>query len=428
MNGIGAADDWRRWTAHEPAVPLRCVTPQAGGYLHRFHDTSPFSPSGRYVAMTRLLAEDRLPRPGDVAEIAVADLETGALRTVAETRGADTQVGAHVQWGRDDDTLYFNDLDTATWQAHGVRLALHDGARTRLAGTVYNVAPDARTSVGPDLARIGVTQAGYGVVVPRGQVRLHAGAPVDDGVHVTDLETGATRIVASLADIVAATFPRAELAELAARGGGGFYGFHAKWNPQGTRIMFMLRFVPAAANARWLSSVITMHADGSGLARPIGWRQWMRGGHHPNWCPDGEHLLMNLDVDGRGLRFVRVRHDGAGLRLLDEHIRGSGHPTMHPDGVHILTDAYAASARAALASPEAHADGTTPIRWIDFTASRERELLRIGTAMPFTGPRDELRVDAHPAWDRGFRRIAFNASPDGTRRVFVADLAAVVDA
>ncbi|MBS0319262.1 MAG: hypothetical protein JSR18_01860 [Proteobacteria bacterium] len=414
--------------AREPAVPVRCLTPGPGGYLHRFHDTSPFSPSGRYVAMTRLAAEDRLPVPGDVAEVAIADLESGAVRTVAHTRGADTQVGAHVQWGADDDTLFFNDVDTATWQPFGVRLAVSAGTRQRLAGTVYNVAPDARTSVGPSLVRIGATQAGYGVVVPPERVPRHLGAPDDDGVHVTDLGTGATHVLASTAAMVAATFARDELAELAAQGGGGFYGFHAKWNPQGTRIMFMLRFAPARPNARWLSNVITMNADGSGIARAIGYRQWMRGGHHPNWCPDGEHLLMNLNPDGRGLRFVHVRHDGANLRMLDADIPGSGHPTMHPDGVHVLTDAYAASARAALPSIHAHADGTTPLRWIDVAASRERELLRIGTVTAFTGPRDELRVDAHPAWDRDFRRIAFNASPDGTRRVFVADLATIVGA
>jgi hypothetical protein len=33
-----------------------------------------------------------------------------------------------------------------------------------------------------------------------------------------------------------------------------------------------------------------------------------------------------------------------------------------------------------------------------------------------------LRVDPHPAWDRSWSRIAFNACPDGRRRVFVADL------
>jgi len=38
-----------------------------------------------------------------------------------------------------------------------------------------------------------------------------------------------------------------------------------------------------------------------------------------------------------------------------------------------------------------------------------------------------LRVDPHPAWDRAYRRLAFNACPDGTRRVYIADLTEVLE-
>jgi hypothetical protein len=94
---------------------------------------------------------------------------------------------------------------------------------------------------------------------------------------------------------------------------------------------------------------------------------------------------------------------------------------MHPDGIHVLTDDYADSKHAV---PE----GTTPLRWLNLADSTETCLVRIRTHVDFTGPQHALRVDSHPAWDHGFRRVAFNACPEGTRQVFVADLAAVVDA
>jgi hypothetical protein len=50
-------------------------------------------------------------------------------------------------------------------------------------------------------------------------------------------------------------------------------------------------------------------------------------------------------------------------------------------------------------------------------------LVRIRTEQPFKAPGNALRVDPHPAWDRAFRRIAFNGFAGGTRRVYVADLA-----
>jgi hypothetical protein len=166
----------------EPRVPVYCVTPGDSGYIHRYYDSSPFSPSGRYMALTRLPFEDRRPRPGEVAEIAVIDLVTGELRTVAETRGWDVQLGAQTQWGADDRTLLFNDVEVRDWMPYGVHLDLQTGATRRLGGTVYSVSPDGRRAASPCLRRMAVTQQGYGVVVPADEVPQNHGASADDGI------------------------------------------------------------------------------------------------------------------------------------------------------------------------------------------------------------------------------------------------------
>lgn len=406
-----------RYSTFAPAVPVFCITPGIGGVIHRFHDTSPFSPSGRYLAMTRLAREDRLPTPGTPADVLVADLVTGEVASVATTCGADTQLGAQVQWGADDHSLYFNDVDTGTWRPFGVRLDPATGTRMSLDGTVYCISPDGTKSASPCLLRTRRTQPGYGVIVPPERIPRNSGAPGDDGVYVTDTASGKSRLLLSLAEIVTATFSASERAAFER---GEFYGFHTKWNPQGTRLMFVLRWLSPVPGEPRLNNVITMNADGSDIHRPITDRHWRRGGHHPNWCPDGEHVLMNLNLTGTGLRLASVRYDGADLRLLDERLQASGHPTMHPDGRHVLTDAY-------ISEPLAYADGTTPIRWLDIARSTETEIVRIRTAAAFPGPFQELRVDSHPAWDRDFTRFAFNACPEGRRQVFVADMTSIVD-
>ena len=81
------SDRFPRYTRFDPRVPVWCVTPDEGRAIHRFFDTSPFSPSGRYMALFRMPFEDRLPAPGDAGEILVVDLHTGEERTVATTRG-----------------------------------------------------------------------------------------------------------------------------------------------------------------------------------------------------------------------------------------------------------------------------------------------------------------------------------------------------
>ena len=67
------------------------------------------------------------------------------------------------------------------------------------------------------------------------------GAPVDDGIWLTDLDRGDSRLLVSIAQIVEQAGP----APSVVRGRrGDWFGFHVKWNPQGTGLMFVLRWLP----------------------------------------------------------------------------------------------------------------------------------------------------------------------------------------
>jgi hypothetical protein len=441
------SDRFPPYTRFDPAVPVWCVTPKSDRSIHRFFDSSPFSPSGRYLVATRLPFEDRLPRPGDVAEILLCDLASGEERCVAATRGWDMQLGAQAQWGSSDRQLLFNDVDPTTWTPFGVSLDPVSGHTRKLHGTIYAVSPDGRYGLSPCLKRIRLIQPGYGVIVPPRFFPAPSQPADDDGIFITDLATGHQRLLVSIREILdMAGGP----ARIAADRSGDYFGFHVKWNPQGDRILFVLRWketrgrlskalsfmgrqasraVAKAARtlhverlrraATWLprvrNQVIVLRHDGTQPRVIVPADLWAKGGHHPNWCPDGRSLIMNLNVDG-WLRFVRfVLEDGA-WEVLSDRMLGSGHPSMHPNGRHIVTDAYPDE-------PVAFGDGTVPIRLVDCRAGKEQTLVRISTRPVYRGPRRELRVDPHPAWDRVFRRVAFNASPDGTRRVYVADLA-----
>jgi Tol biopolymer transport system component len=378
--------------------------------FHRFFDTSPISPSGRYVALTRIPHEDRLPRPGDVAQIVLVDLETAEERVVAETRGWDTQLGAQAQWGKDDTQLFFNDVDTATWTAFGIVMDPLAGTFRRMQGTVYMVSRDGRWAASPCLLRTSRTQAGYGIIVPAERVPLNKGAADDDGLYLNDVATGRCELLVSFADIVKAALDPKEYP------GGAFYGFHVKWTPKGDRLMLVLRWLSDARKRK--NNVITMKADGSDIHVAIPASEWGKGGHHPDWCPGGQHVMMNLKLDGKTLRLVRARYDGSGLEPMTEAVLGSGHPSLHVNGRHVVTDSYPRE-------KVAFGDGTVPIRLIDIKAGTATTLARIRTVPPWSGPKNELRVDPHPAWSRDYRLVAFNACPDGTRRVYVADLSGV---
>lgn len=431
-------DAFPRYELFDPVTPVYRITDGTRPVIHRFFDSSPISPSGRYIALTEFPFEDRLPSPGDRAHVIVIDLADGREVYRQATSAWDTQVGAQVQWGADDHALFFNQMDEAEWRAYGFCVDIASGAERRFGTTVYHVSRDGRFALSPDLAKIGIAQAGYGVHVPRTRIVTNKGAPDDDGVFITDVATGESRLLVSLAEICAAIAP----------GSAAFgkqqstcYCFHTKWNDQGTRIMVILRQFNAGSRAgRSRNWLVTMDADGSNIAVAVPPHVW-GDGHHPNWHPDGDHIVMNLPSAsglasrvriligkigrrtrlpigrlGVPLHFRTVRFDGSGLTSVSRH-QGSGHPTIHPHGGHVMTDCYANE-------PMAFNDGTIPLRLIELGTDNLINAVRIDTRPSFSGPRKEYRIDPHPAWDRGGRYLTFNGAVDGVRSVFVADFAA----
>lgn len=418
------------YTDYDPLVPVRCATPGEGRVIHRFFDTSPVSPSGRFLALTRFPFEDRSPKAGDMADIVVVDLETGEERFIASTPAWGSQLGAQVQWGAVDEDLFFNDMNRKNWKPYGVRYNIVTGERQNLAGTIYHVSPDGHHAVSPCLIRTNRTQLGYGVMVPDNRIIVNQGAPDDDGVFITDTQTGESRLLVSINAIVAAlphfAQPQYE--------GGDFYAFHTKWSPDGSRIMVILRWTPRVRGRWWRKSspaskrtmrkfVVTVAADGSDVRTAITDDQWARGGHHPAWHPDSRHITMNLNLGGDDidaeLRFVTANIDGDNVELLHPTAVGSGHPSLHPGGRFLLTDAYPNEVLA-------YGDGTVPIRLLDLQTGREQVLARIMSKPHYVGSRKEMRLDAHPAWDRSGDFVIFNGCPDGTRRVYVADVSTLV--
>ncbi len=426
-SSINVSDRFGRFAPQSTAVPVWCVTPGEGRCIHRFFDTSPFSPSGRYLAVFRLPFEDRLGSPGDAGEVVLIDLAEGTERVVATTTGWEAQMGCNLNWGADDDTLVFNDVDTATWQPMVVRLNPHTGQSRRWPGGVYQVSPDGRWAASASMETMRRTQKGYGVVLPDERVGRNVGLREDDGLFLTDLQTGQRRLLLSLAD-AARAIPELRDASAAERQRWEVYGFHTKWCPDGHRMIFTVRRYPNPGESRfdafgWAKGgvrfdVLTLRPDGTDVHDAVPANCWEKGGHHINFFPDGDRLSMNLGHfrDG-GLDLVQVNYDGSDLRKITDAVDGSGHPTVHPDGRHVLTDTYT--------HERWTREGTTPLRWIDLAAGTDREIVRMTTA-PVHRPDGSLRIDPHPAWDRSWQWVAFNAVVDGTRRVLVADMRALL--
>lgn len=413
-------ENFPKYTEYNPLAPVWCVTPERSGCIHRFFDTCPFSPSGRYLAVFQMPFEDRQPEPGEKGQIVVVDLESGQDKVVAETCGWEPQMGANLNWGGSDHELYFNDVDTDTWLPFSWKLDPISGERMRMEGTVYHASPDGRWLISANMTTMRKTQPGYGVKIPDDRARRNVGPVADDGFYLTDTRTGKVSLLVSIAEMFERADPPIRLENPS---GFEIYGFHSKFSLQGDRLMLSVRWFPYRDHPQWdmfkndrlavSMAWITADLEGGPLYCSVGPEEWVKGGHHATWFPDGKRISMNLNIDREGLRFVQVTAEGKKLTKILDSVPGSGHPTVHPNGTHLITDTYTQE-------PTAFGDGTIPIRWVDLATGKEKVIVRINTEQLADDP--VLRVDPHPAWDRTFRYVAFNGFVGGTRRVFVVDM------
>lgn len=393
----------------KPLVPVKKVS--SGRVIHRFHDTSPLSPSGRYMALFRVPFEDRYPEPGVSGEVILVDMKTGKERVVATSCGWEMQVGANVQWGGTDEELFYNDVDTTTWDAFAVKLNPLTGKKRKMGGTVFMSSLDGEKLISYNLVNSVHAQSGYGVIVPDSLTDYNVG-PVDtDGIFVTDTKTGKSERIVTIKDIYERTTPSIKVPNPEEY---AYYCFKIMWNPQRTRIMTLVQFKPLAGGRRKIA-VVTMNPDGSNMRTAITPDQYAKGGHHMAWTPDGDHISMNLEMnDERPLEIVTVRYDGSDLKTV--YPVGTGHPSFHPGGLPlIVTDAYLHEAT--------NKDGFVPVRLINVKTGKERLLAYV--FVPEVKD-SSFRVDPHPTWDRSGRYVIFNGFGDNTRCVYIADLQEIV--
>lgn len=412
----GPMSDWgdSEITSTSPARPYRTaecltdvsiVTPAAGHYMTTFFDVNPFSPSGRYLAVTQVPFIDRLPIPGDPARVCVIDLNEERCRVVYRTVGWGAQLGANVQWGEHDGILYCNDV--VEGRATGVRIDLSRATSHPLDGPIYGLSPDARYSYSPNIEFVNALIPGYGVPEPLiGRRRQKERLSTTDGIWRTDLSTGKCNLLVSLSEIVKQLPNQHELR------GGTYNVFHVKVNPTNDRLFLILFSTRVPGRVGTPVQLVTMNTDGSNVRLALPDTLWRVGGHHPNWTPDGEHIVMNLKPRGEAMTFVRFRYDGAKLERLAVGRKGSGHPSLDPKNRFLITDSYVS---------EGFKDkrNDVPLRLINLATNEEQTLCWVHTK-GISGPR---RIDPHPVWSSDGCRIAFNGVVQGYRQVLIANIA-----
>ncbi len=380
-------------------VPMRPVT--AGPKFHWFgyYDKWQFDPSDRYALGMEVDFEGRSPRPDDEIALGIIDLQDGdRWSEIGRTQAWCWQQGCMLQWrpGSAREVLWNAREDNA----FVCRVLDVDSGRSRtLPRAVYSLSPDGKTAVCADFRRIQDMRPGYGYA---GLPDPNAGvlAPDDVGIWAQDMDTGASELIVSVAQIAALPYPHGDLS--AAK----HYFNHLLFSPDGTRFIFLhrWRFGDGPFHTRMLTAALdgtdVRVVDDYGKTSHFIWRDpahilaW-------SWHPSAENAFY-LYGDGDG----QVEPVGQGA------MRVNGHCTYLSGGRWVLNDTY----------PLGEAR-TQELYLYDVASDRRVELGALTAPAEYT---DEWRCDLHPRANRAGTQVMVDSAHAGGRQMYLLDVSEIL--
>ena len=246
------------------------------GYIGHVQNI-PWNQSGRYIVALERVHQERMPNPGEAANIILIDTQNDfAIEVVDQTRAWNPQQGTMLYWNPDspETQFFFNDSDEETKEVFTVLYDISKKKRVheyRYADTPFGNAGVAQKGgyfLGFNYARNAYLRpvTGYPGTFDWTGGETH---PEDDGVFKVNIATGEKQLLVSfkkLAEIMAAENPLAETTAL--------FINHTMWNRDDDLIKFSVRGNWNHPDQDKLISLgYTMNPDGSGLTRrhdPIG--------------------------------------------------------------------------------------------------------------------------------------------------------------
>lgn len=212
------------------------VSPPDNHYFFGYYDKSQLNRSSTRLLALRVDFIDRVPNRNDRAVIGYFNLEEEGqpFVEVADTRTFNWQQGCMLQWlGPDHETrIIYNDLEEGRFVS--IILDLETRKRKVLSMPVYTVAADGKMALCIDQERHHFCRRGYSY---DGVTNHNKNQPVvpDDGIWRLDFETGETKQVIALEDLIANQ-------QLSNMKEAVHHVEHLMLNPSGSRFCFLHRW------------------------------------------------------------------------------------------------------------------------------------------------------------------------------------------
>jgi hypothetical protein len=383
------------------------ITQLTRGPMHHFFGyigqarTIPWNEPGRYVVALRTTFQDRMPEPGEPADVVLIDTtRTGQVERVDQSRGWNPQQGTMFYWhpAAPATQFFFNDRDP---QSQKIFTVLYDvAARKRVREFRFDETPVANSGVaqkgGPFLA------INYGRLARLRPVTGYPGAfdytaaelhPSNDGIHIVDAARATRRLLVSykqLADLIRPARPDVDRKAL--------FINHTLWSRDDSQIYFYVRAEFDNPKER-IDIPCTIRPDGTGLA------MHPHLGGHPEW--ESGRRMMGAEGGRQVIYDVIERRIVETLGSKEVFPQPGGDIALSPDGQWFVNG-----------HSDAGNNYYTVLHRTDGTWARTPAISR----GRYTG--GDLRIDGAPAWNRTSDAILFPGldPSDGTRQIFVINI------
>ena len=364
------------------------ITARDGAFFG-FHDKIPFSADD-----TKLLAMQygemplRMPLDSDQLGIGYYDgVNFNEYHEVTKTNPWNWHQGCQLQWcGLSNNRIIFNDFIDGRNVSRVVNI---NSKETELVAeqSIATVSPDGSVAIGYSFERVNTCMPGYGY--SHGTCAgIADDAPSDDGLYCVDLTNGLSKLILTLAEVVA-------LSPVSTMQGARHYFSHAIISPDGKRVMFLHRWIHEDVTKRW-SRMLTCNLDGtglyifptSGMVSHMAWR-------------DADHILAySRDINERdGYVLFKDQEPEQWSRVGDNAYNSDGHPSFAHDGHWIVTDTYPDRSRRSY------------LTLYDTVRKQRHNLAYLKHWKQFATPSPERHwaCDLHPRWNRAGTMVCFDS-------------------
>ncbi len=386
----------------------QCLTPGTEHCYFGYYDRCAWNADNSKHLALRVGQCERLPVPGETAEIGYVARDGKGFVKLTETRAWCHQQGSMTLWLKHRPNCFiYNDFDPESGKLFAKIYELDKGVVGQYDMPVYAMSPDGRWGVSLNFSRI--PRRGYSyadVPVPNA---MHPDLD-NDGIFLMDMHSGKSRLLCSYREIAALHPMPYELEDMY------WWLNHAIFNCDSTRLLFLYRqstdtntFIP------WKTHMYTVGLDGKDMSCPLPHFYWNNMISHQIWGRTPYEVLLDANWRGTGSDYVVFDERKMPLQaqLISKGMGPMGHLVFSPDGQWMLADTYPV-------------EGIQQLAMVQVSTGDYKVIGRFRHEQPKGTPVD-VRCDLHPRWSEDGILFTVDTIHTGNRAMYLMETAAVTE-